>query len=146
MQDKATRNLFKSLSKEKDISQLLALSRSPFLAKNDCILLIYSDMIDVMCVTFIGVQTADKSHGGKKRWGSKSEVTGTILGMQGEMAVTERCVGLQDCCQLLLGNLFEQNEFDLVSELGGNSVHVCVCACMEEGGYVGEVAGSTQGR
>lgn len=54
---------------------MLALSLSPFLAeKNNFILLIYSDKIDVMCVTFIAIEIADESNGGKKRWGSKSGI------------------------------------------------------------------------
>lgn len=66
---------------------MLALSLSPFLAeKNNFTLLIYSDKIDAMCVNFIAVEIADESDGGKKRWGSKSEIISTILGMQGEMA------------------------------------------------------------
>lgn len=94
MQDKATQNLCKSLSKEKDVNQLLTLSSLFLVKKNDFILLIYSDTVDVMCVTFIAVEIADGSHGGKKRWGSKSGIICTILGMQGEMASHHRCFGL----------------------------------------------------
>lgn len=37
-----------------------------------------------MC--FIAVEIADESDRGKKRWGSKSGIINTILGMQEEMA------------------------------------------------------------
>lgn len=68
-------------------------------------------MIDVTSATFIVVEVADESHGGRERWGGKSEAISTILGMQGEMSRHGRVLWSVKLLSLLLEIYFSKTGF-----------------------------------